>query len=195
MKKLLFATNNHHKVKEVRDILGEGFVIHSLAEANISEDLPETGQTLEENAIQKANFIKEHYGYECFSEDTGLEVNALGGAPGVHTARFAGPGADPYANISKLLTSLEGIEDRSARFRTVIALWLDGEWHRFQGVVEGRISHNAQGSGGFGYDPVFIPAGHDYTFAELDPRIKSTISHRARAVQQLVSFLSGKGNV
>lgn len=190
MRELLFATNNVHKVREVREILGNRYVIRSLSDAGITEELPETGHTLEENAIQKATHIAENYGMDCFSEDTGLEVDALSGAPGVHTARYAGPDADPLANMSKLIDSLDGISDRKARFRTVIALWMEGRMHTFHGVVEGRIALSAAGQGGFGYDPVFIPEGYDESFAELDPKIKSSISHRAKAVKQLVRFLS-----
>lgn len=192
MKELLFATNNLHKVREVREILGEGYRLISLTDAGISEELPETGKTLEENAIQKATAILKGHGLDCFSEDTGLEVDALGGAPGVHTARYAGPEADAQANISRLLAALEGLEERNARFRTVIALWLQGQLYTFHGVVEGKISKVPFGEGGFGYDPVFIPKGHEQTFAELDPKIKSTISHRAKAIQELVGFLTDK---
>jgi XTP/dITP diphosphohydrolase len=185
---LLFATNNPHKLQEVQLIL-EGWHIQSLAECHISCEIPETGQTLEANAIEKATFIRDHYHLDCFAEDTGLEVEALDGAPGVYTARYAGALADATSNMLKLLHALEGARNRKARFRTVLALCLEGEVHLFEGIVDGTIAMQASGKGGFGYDPIFIPDGYKKTFAELPPEVKKAISHRARAVAKLTAFL------
>lgn len=187
--KLLFATNNLHKIQEVRQILGTSWEVLTLAEAGIEADLPETGDTLLANAIQKANHIHTEYGLDCFSEDTGLEVDALGGAPGVYTARYAGLPPDSQANMARLLKEMEGLTDRRARFHTVIALWWEGKQYTFEGEVRGRIATQPQGDGGFGYDPVFIPEGYDQTFAALAPEVKKDISHRAKAVARLIQFL------
>lgn len=192
MKKLLFATNNPHKVREVRDILRGSYQILSLEEAGIQADLPETGITLWDNAIQKATHIQQNYGLDCFSEDTGLEVDALSGAPGVHTARYAGPEADARANMAKLLDAMQDTAERSARFRTVIALYMNDELLTFEGVIEGHIALGATGSGGFGYDPIFIPTGYDASFAVLSPEVKSQISHRAKAMGKLVMHLTNR---
>lgn len=188
--KLVFATNNANKLQEIRAILGSGMEVLSLADINCHDDIPETAPTLEGNALIKARWVKERYGFDCFADDTGLEVAALGGAPGVHTARYAYPDRhDPEANTQKLLHSLEGRDDRRAQFRTAIALILNGEEHVFEGVVEGFISTEKRGTEGFGYDPVFIPEDTGLTFAELGTDVKNRISHRARAVAKLVEYL------
>lgn len=188
--KLVFATNNANKLQEIRAILGSGMEVLSLADINCHDDIPETAPTLEGNALIKARWVKERYGFDCFADDTGLEVAALDGAPGVHTARYAYPDRhDPEANTQKLLHSLEGRDDRRAQFRTAIALILNGEEHVFEGVVEGFISTEKRGTEGFGYDPVFIPEDIGLTFAELGTDVKNRISHRARAVAKLVEYL------
>lgn len=188
-KKLVFATNNAHKLEEVSAMLGTSVSLMSLNDIGCHTDIPETGTTLEENALIKARYIHEYYGMDCFADDTGLEVAALDGEPGVYSARYAGgAGHDSVANMKKLLSRMEGVTDRRARFRTVIALILDGEVHEFEGIVRGTIATEPHGDGGFGYDPVFIPEGYDRTFAELSD-VKNHISHRARAVERLVEFL------
>lgn len=189
-RKLVFATNNAHKLREVAEIVGDGFEIVSLKEIGCHDEIPETADTLEGNALQKARYIHERYGLDCFADDTGLEVDALGGAPGVYSARYAGPGHDSRANMRKLLHELEGIEERKARFRTAIALILDGKERIFEGIVEGSITKEPRGEAGFGYDPLFAPEGHGETFAEMGEELKNTISHRARAVAKLADFLS-----
>ena len=188
-KKLVFATNNAHKLEEVSAMLGTSVSLMSLNDIGCHTDIPETGTTLEENALIKARYIHKYYGMDCFADDTGLEVAALDGEPGVYSARYAGgAGHDSLANMKKLLSRMEGVTDRRARFRTVIALILDGEVHEFEGIVRGTIATEPHGDGGFGYDPVFIPEGYDRTFAELSD-VKNHISHRARAVERLVEFL------
>ncbi len=190
-KKIVFATNNAHKLAEIRSMLKGKMEILSLRDIDCHGDIPETADTLEENALIKARFVYTHYGYDCFADDTGLEVKALGGAPGVHTARYAYPDRqDPEANTRKLLAELKDKTDRSARFRTVIALIEKGNEHLFEGVVEGIIATEEPGTEGFGYDPVFAPENTGKTFAELGVEIKNRISHRARAVQQLCDFLN-----
>ena len=189
-RKLVFATNNAHKLREVAEIVGDGFEIVSLKEIGCHDEIPETADTLEGNALQKARYIHERYGLDCFADDTGLEVDALGGAPGVYSARYAGPGHDSRANMRKLLHELEGIEERKARFRTAIALILDGKERIFEGIVEGSITKEPRGEAGFGYDPLFAPEGHGETFAEMGEELKNTISHRASAVATLADFLS-----
>ena len=189
--KLVFATNNAHKLDEIRAILGNKIEILSLNDIDCHDEIPETADTLEGNALQKAMYIKEHYGYDCFADDTGLEVSALGGAPGVHTARYAkNTDHDSEANMNKLLKELEGKNDRSAQFRTVIALLLNGEQHLFEGIVKGDILTEKRGSEGFGYDPVFSPEQYSESFAELGAEVKNKISHRARAVAKLVEYLN-----
>lgn len=190
---LIMATNNEHKLREIRQILGDEYTVKGLAEIGCTEDIPETADTLEGNALQKARYVHEHYGVDCFADDTGLEVEALGGEPGVHSARYAdnGPGHDSEANIDKLLTKLSGIENRKARFRTIVALILNGETHLFEGEVRGTILNERQGKGGFGYDPVFMPEGFEQSFAQLGDE-KNVISHRARAVAKLTAFLKEK---
>lgn len=188
---LVFATNNAHKLSEIRAIFGETLHILSLADINCHDDIPETADTLEGNALIKARWVKERYGYDCFADDTGLEVEALDGAPGVHTARYAYPDRhDPEANTQKLLASLKNATNRKAQFRTAIALILNGEEHVFEGVVRGEIATEKRGTEGFGYDPVFIPENTGRTFAELGTDVKNQISHRARAVAKLVEYLS-----
>lgn len=189
MKTLVFATNNAHKLEEVRAILGNDFQIASLKEIGCHDDIPETADTLEGNAMQKAQYIKDKFGMDCFADDTGLEVEALNNAPGVFSARYAGPEHDSEANMKKLLHEMEGKENRKARFRTVIALLLDGKEYTFEGIVKGNIIEEKRGDSGFGYDPVFVPEGYDLTFAELGNNIKNKISHRAEAVKKLSAFL------
>jgi XTP/dITP diphosphohydrolase len=189
MKTIVFATNNAHKLEEVRAIVSDGIHIVSLSETGCHDDIPETAATLEGNALQKARYIKEHFGYDCFADDTGLEVDALNGEPGVRSARYAGDGHDSDANIEKLLHALEGKQNRKARFRTVIALILNGQELFFEGIVNGRIITEKRGNAGFGYDPVFIPDGFSETFAELGAAAKNKISHRATATRRLADWL------
>lgn len=190
-RKLVFATNNSHKLEEIRSMAGGDYEILSLADIGCHDDIPETADTLEGNALIKAHYVSDRYGLDCFADDTGLEVTALGGAPGVYTARYAYPDRhDPEANTAKLLQELKGKADRSTCFRTVIALILGGEEHLFEGRVDGLIAEEKRGTEGFGYDPVFIPELTGRTFAELGVEIKNHISHRARAVAQLLYFLS-----
>lgn len=190
MKKIVFATNNKHKLEEIREILGENFEIVSLKDIGCDVDIPETGNTLEDNALQKAEYVKQHYGLDCFADDTGLEVDALNGAPGIHSARYAeGTDHDSNANMDKLLKELGNNNNRKARFRTVIALLLNGETHLFEGIVNGKIIYEKHGTEGFGYDPIFVPDGYEHSFAELGMQIKNQISHRARAVNKLADFL------
>ncbi|GHT37651.1 non-canonical purine NTP pyrophosphatase [Bacteroidia bacterium] len=190
MKELVFATNNQHKLEEVAAMLNREIKLLGLKDINCREDIPETAATLEGNALLKARFVKEKYGYDCFSDDTGLEVEALDNAPGVYSARYAGEAHDAEANMRKLLAEMEGKANRAARFRTVIALILDGKEYLFEGVVRGCVIKERRGSAGFGYDPLFIPDGYTQTFAELGNGIKNTISHRAAAVSKLAAFLS-----
>ena len=187
--KIVFATNNEHKLSEIRSILGDTIEVLSLKDIGCNVDIPETGTTLEENALQKAQYIYDHYHTDVFADDTGLEVDALGGAPGVDSARYAGDGHDSEANMTKLLHELGENNNRRARFRTVIALIQQGEVHEFDGIVNGDIIRERRGGEGFGYDPIFQPDGYDQTFAELGSEIKNTISHRARATQKLADYL------
>lgn len=188
--KLVFATNNAHKLEEVSAMLGDTFELLSLNDINCHADIPETADTLEGNARLKASFVYQNYGLNCFADDTGLEVEALDGAPGVYSARYAGgEGHDSEANMRKLLAELEGKDNRKARFRTAISLILDGKEYLFEGIVNGEITTEKRGGSGFGYDPVFRPDGYEQTFAELGHEIKNQISHRARAVQKLCEFL------
>lgn len=189
MHTLLFASGNPNKIREVNEMLSDGWNVRSILDMGITEELPENQDTLEGNALEKARYIYEKTGQDCFSEDTGLEISALGGAPGVYTARYGGDSKDPEANIRKVLRELRGAADRKARFRTVIALILGGEEHLFEGIAPGEIRHEPSGSGGFGYDPVFQPEGYGITFAEMDPEAKNRISHRGQAVRKLVAFL------
>ena len=189
MKVLVFATNNPHKAQEVEQMLGGKYHIKTLKDIGCLEDIEETEDTLEGNALLKARYVKEHYGFDCFSEDTGLEVEALAGAPGVHTARYAGDTRDPQANNNLLLHNLENKESRRARFRTIIALVKEGKETLLEGICAGQIATAPRGTGGFGYDPIFIPEGFDETFAELGEAIKNQISHRARAIAKLTEVL------
>jgi XTP/dITP diphosphohydrolase len=188
-RKLVFATNNIHKLEEVREVAGDNFDILSLKDIGCHEDIEEPGETLQENALIKARYVKEKYGYDCFGDDTGLEVEVLNGAPGVYSARYAGGGHDAKANTKKLLKELDGITNRKAQFRTVIALILDGREYLFEGKIEGSIITEEKGYAGFGYDPVFRPDGYTETFAQLGMDIKNNISHRALATKALCEFL------
>ena len=189
-RKLVFATNNAHKLEEVAAILGEKIELFSLNDIGCHTDIPETAATLEGNALLKSSFIFKNYGLDCFADDTGLEVEALDGAPGVYSARYAGgEGHDSQANMLKLLRDLKGKENRKAQFRTAISLILDGKEYLFEGVIKGEIIKEKRGDSGFGYDPIFKPEGYDKTFAELGNDIKNKISHRALAVQKLCEFL------
>lgn len=202
--KIVFATNNQHKLQEIRDILGNEFEIVSLKDIGCDVDIPETGNTLEANAMQKAQYVYDHYNLSCFADDTGLEVEALNGEPGVHSARYAeGTDHDSEANMAKLLRNLEGKDNRKARFRTVIALIQKQDVcpcgctsikkvNRFEGIVDGSIATEKHGTAGFGYDPIFVPEGYDKSFAELGESIKNGISHRARAVAKLAEYLKQK---
>ena len=189
--KIVFATNNQHKLSEIRQILGDRVEVLSLKDINCDVDIPETGTTLEANALQKAQYIYDHYQMNVFADDTGLEVDALDGAPGVYSARYAGgEGHDSEANMAKLLHELGENNNRKARFRTVIALIIQGQVHEFEGIVNGEIIRERRGGEGFGYDPIFQPEGYNKTFAELGVEVKNQISHRARATQKLVEFLN-----
>lgn len=192
MKTFVFATNNKHKLEEVRKITHNLVNILSLAEIDCHDEIPETADTLEGNALQKARYVQEHFGYDCFADDTGLEVEALNNAPGVYSARYAGPDHDSEANMKKLLSEMEGKENRKARFRTVIALLVNGQEYLFDGQINGQIIQEKKGNSGFGYDPIFMPDQYTQTFAELGDDIKNGISHRALAVNKLVSFLSNR---
>lgn len=208
--KIVFATNNPNKLQEIRDILGERFEIVSLQDIGCHEDIPETGETLQENALLKAKYVAEHYGLDCFADDTGLEVEALHGAPGVHSARYAeGTDHNSEANMQKLLHELQDKENRKARFRTVIALlqhpknqqeeniendFAAPDIHYFEGRIDGIIAKEKRGNAGFGYDPLFIPNGYQQSFAELGETIKNHISHRAQAVEKLAEYLHSKIN-
>jgi XTP/dITP diphosphohydrolase len=195
MMKLIFASANEHKIREISSILGSSFTLGSLNDAGITEDIPENESTLEGNALSKARYVHRLSGMNVFADDTGLEVDALGGAPGVHSARFAGEAKNSSDNIAKLLSLLGNGTNRKARFRTVIALILDDREHLFEGIVEGRIISEKRGSEGFGYDPVFVADGYEKTFAEMQLSEKNTISHRARAFEALRLFLAGTHTV
>ncbi len=189
MRKIVFATNNQHKLSEVRNILSDDFEIISLNQLGFNDEIPETGETLAENASQKSHFIFERFQVDCFSDDTGLEVEALNGAPGVYSARYAGEKATYEDNVNKLLFEMQGQTNRKAAFKTVISLILDGKEYLFEGKVEGEIVTDKRGVGGFGYDPVFLPEGFNKTFSEMAPEVKNKISHRGRATAKLVDFL------
>jgi XTP/dITP diphosphohydrolase len=186
---LVFATNNKHKSIEIDRLLGENRTVKSLPEIGFEGDVPETGKTLEENALQKARYIKTRLGTDCFADDTGLEIDALNGAPGVYSARYAGPEKDSLKNMEKVLRELKDCRNRKARFRTVIALILDNKELLFEGIVNGSILENPRGEKGFGYDPVFLPEGYTLSFAEMSLNEKNKISHRAIAVKKLVDYL------
>lgn len=188
--RLIFATNNRHKLTEVGQILGSELELVTLAECGITEEIPETSPTIEGNALQKARYVWERTHQNCFADDTGLEVEALDGAPGVRSARYATDGHDFDANVTLLLRNLEGVENRAARFRTVIALIIEGKEYLFEGIVNGRIIAERKGGEGFGYDPVFVPEGEALTFAEMSAEAKNAISHRGRAVAKLAEYLA-----
>lgn len=189
MGKLVFATANQNKVSEIQKIMGTQYDFLSLEDIGCNEDIPETQPTIAGNALQKARYVYENYGMNCFAEDTGLQIHALDGAPGVYSARYAGPARDANDNINKALKELGDIENRAAQFKTVIALILDGKEYTFQGIVEGEILKERQGTGGFGYDPIFKPRESDQTFAQMSPEEKGGISHRGRATEKLRAFL------
>ena len=187
--KIVFATNNAHKLDEVRQVVGDKFTLVSLRECGIVEDIPENEPTLEGNALAKARYIYERTGADCFADDTGLEVDALGGEPGVRSARYATDGHDDEANKRLLLERLQGVENRAAQFRTAVALIMGGQEYLFEGIVRGQIATEQHGEGGFGYDPLFVPEGYDRTFAQMSAEEKNAISHRGRAVRKLAEFL------
>ncbi len=188
MNTLLFATNNQHKLREVNDILGDEFTLLCLQDVGLEVEIPETQETLEGNACQKARFIYEKTGKNCFADDTGLEIEALDGRPGVYSARYAGEGCSFADNVEKVLKELQGMENRKACFRTVICLIINGQEYLFEGKVEGKIIRESKGNEGFGYDPVFIPAGYYQTFAEMPPYLKNGISHRGRAISKMLKY-------
>lgn len=187
--KLVFASNNQNKIKEIQQLVSNTIEILSLKDINCTEDIPETGLTIEENAILKANYISERYGYDCFADDSGLEIDFLNGAPGVYSARYAGDDKNDANNIQKVLTELADSNNRKANFKTVICLNIGSEQHLFTGIINGKIINDCIGNNGFGYDPIFVPDGYDTTFAQMTIEEKSTISHRAKAVNKLIHFL------
>ena len=187
--KLVFATNNPNKLSELQALVPDGIEILSLAAINCNEDLPETNPTLEDNALQKAQYVYQNYGFNCFADDTGLEIDTLGGEPGVYSARYAGEDSSAEDNMKKVLDKLEGEKERSAKFKTVIALIIDGEETVFEGECKGRMTNTKSGVEGFGYDPIFIPSGYKLTFAEMNENEKGRMSHRGKAVKELVGFL------
>jgi XTP/dITP diphosphohydrolase len=189
MKKLVFATNNEHKLRELRQILNDEFELLSLNDIGCNEEIPETGTTLESNASQKSHYIWHKYGIDCFADDTGLEISALGNEPGVYSARYAGEGKSSTANMQKVFDKMENIKDRRAQFRCVFSLIIDGGEQQFEGIVEGVILNEPEGDGGFGYDPIFKPNGYLHSFATLSPAEKNSISHRGRATMKLVDHL------
>lgn len=195
MRQIVFASNNAHKLRELREILGSGFEVLGLSDIGCNDDIAETADTFEGNALLKARHVKERYGYDCIADDSGLEVDALGGAPGIYSARYAGTEHDAEANNARLLRELDGVTDRRARFRTAIAL-LEGDAapHFFNGVVEGTILTSPRGEGGFGYDPLFRPEGWNISFAEATPEQKNAVSHRGRAVRLLAAYLDKYGS-
>ncbi len=192
MLQLVFASNNNNKIKEIQQLVPTDIQILSLKDIGCEADIPETADTIEGNAILKANYVTEHYGYPCFADDSGLEIDALNGAPGVYSARYAGSQRNDDDNMNKVLEKLQNETNRKANFKTVIALNMNGEQHLFTGIINGEIIHEKRGTNGFGYDPVFVADGYQKTFAELTMEEKSTISHRGKAVKQLVSFLQNK---
>ena len=189
---LCFATNNLHKLEEVSSLLGDTFHLLSLKDIGCETELPENQDTLEGNSLEKAEYVHRHYNTPCFADDTGLEVDALNGAPGVYSARFAGPQKDSQDNIKLLLEKLKGASNRSAQFRTVITLIIGGEVNNFEGIVRGKIAEKLSGHSGFGYDPVFIPEGYDISFAEMSMEQKNQLSHRGIAIRKLTGFLKNR---
>lgn len=192
MRKIVFATNNKHKLIEIQSILKDRFDVLSLSDIGYNEDIPETGNTLSENASQKSHTIFKRFNIDCFSDDTGLDIDALNGEPGVYSARYAGEDASYDDNVNMVLQKLDRKENRKAAFRTVISLILNGVEHQFEGIVPGQITNEKNGSGGFGYDPVFKPDGFDITFAEMSSEVKNKISHRGKAMEKLVVFLNNQ---
>jgi XTP/dITP diphosphohydrolase len=193
MKNLVFATGNIHKLQEVQGLFKEGFALSCLKDVNITEEIPETADNLIDNALQKARYVYEKCGIPCFADDTGLEVDALDGAPGVYSARYAGEQKDSKLNMLLLLENMNGKTNRNARFRTIIA-YIDenAQEHIFEGEIKGKIIENMAGENGFGYDPIFVPEGYEETFAELSSEVKNTISHRARAMEKFLSYINNK---
>jgi len=187
---LVFATNNKNKIKEINNLIGNSIELLSLADINCHEDIPETADTITENALQKVQYVYEKYGYNCFADDTGLEIASLNGEPGIYSARYAGAQRDANDNIDKVLSNLKDKTDRNAHFKTVIALIIDGKETLFEGIAEGEITETKSGAEGFGYDPIFKPKGYDLTFSEMSLEEKNGISHRGKAVRQLSRFLS-----
>ncbi|HBH47377.1 MAG TPA: non-canonical purine NTP pyrophosphatase [Bacteroidales bacterium] len=190
--RLIFATNNHHKLKEIKALLSNRYEVKGLSEVNIHEDIPEPHDTLKDNAIEKAMYIYKKYGFDCFADDTGLEIEALDGRPGVYSARYAGENCSFQDNVNKVLSEMDGEANRKAKFRTVIALVENGIVYTFSGEVEGEIIPSERGTDGFGYDPIFLPLGFNQTFAEMPLSIKNTISHRARALNKFIDFLNNR---
>lgn len=190
--KLVFASNNIHKIAEISAMLPKSIELVGLQDIGCDVDIPETAETIEDNAQLKADYVTHHYGFPCFADDTGLEVEALNGAPGVHSARYAGEQKNASDNMNKLLFELDNKASRKAQFKTVIALNINGETHQFTGIVSGEIIREKRGTQGFGYDPLFVPTGQSQTFAEMDASEKAALSHRGKAVQQLITFLSDK---
>lgn len=190
MDQIIFVTHNKHKSEEIKNIIGNSFEIKNLSDINITEEIPETGNTLKENALQKAKYLHDKLGCNCFADDTGLEVDCLNGEPGVYSARYAGEPTNSQHNIEKLLHNLKGKENRNAQFRTVIAVILDNKTYFFEGSISGQIIDTQRGDGGFGYDSIFIPNGYDKTFAELPTEVKNSISHRALAMQKFKEFIN-----
>ena len=187
---LVFATHNDHKAKEIQQLVPDGIKITNLKDINCTEDIPETAHTLEGNASLKSKYVVDHFQVNCFADDTGLEIESLNGEPGVYSARYAGSEKDADKNMDLVLEKLNGVENRNARFRTVISLQLNGQEHLFEGIVNGTIRHEKSGKEGFGYDPIFQPDGYDITFSEMDMQQKNAISHRGKAVRKLIDFLS-----
>lgn len=190
MKHIIFATNNQHKLQEIQHIIGNKFKVSGLKEIGFEGDIDETGKTLAENAAIKSRFVYEKFGTDCFSDDTGLEVEALNGRPGVYSARYAGEDGNAKKNIEKLLSELDGVDNRKAAFKTVISLIMNGKEYFFEGKVSGEIIKSEKGYTGFGYDPVFLPDGYHHTFAEMSPTLKNKISHRAKAMEKLIRFIN-----
>ena len=188
--KLVFATHNLNKLKEVKEMVPEGIEILSLSDINCTEEIEETGTTLEENARIKVTYVKDHYGYDCFSDDSGLEIDSLNGAPGVYSARYAGEDKNNDNNIKKVWKNLKDKENKSGQFRTIIAADIKGKRSLFEGIIRGTLIDEKRGEGGFGYDPIFVPTGHSKTFAELEKKVKNTISHRAKAFSFFVKDLN-----
>lgn len=187
---LVFASNNKNKIAEIQKMLPSSISLLSLEDIGCTEDIPETADTIEGNAILKANYVTEKYGYNCFADDTGLEVDALNGAPGVYSARYAGEQKDANDNMDKLITELSNIENKTAQFKTVIALNLNGQQNLFTGIIKGTIILEKRGKKGFGYDPIFVPENHDCTFAEMEMEEKAVLSHRGIATRKLIDFLA-----